>query len=133
MSRLLMILAFFLVTKAGLCQSPSHVGTWHFSDAATTTSISLRKDSVIFIHKGAKDGVILAENLRKGTYELKDNLLIIKWPDNFVEKRRLEFVDKDRFRLSTIGKDDSKKNESSIYTRFIVDAPVEVKKIGDYR
>lgn len=132
MSRILIILALFLATKTGLCQPPSHIGTWHYSDAATTTSVYLRKDGVIFIHKGAKDGVILAENLKKGTYELKDNLLTIKWADNSVEKRKLEFIDKDNFRLSTIGNEGSKKSESLVYTRFIVDGTVEVRKIDDY-
>lgn len=130
MRKLFIISALLLLTKISLCQTPSLVGTWHFIDSATTTSYYFQKDGGCFIHKGLKDGVILAGNLRKGTYELKDGLLTIKWADNTLEKRKLEFIDKDSFRFSNPDKAGSAKNDSPIFKRLIYEGVVEAQKIG---
>ncbi|SJZ31935.1 hypothetical protein [Sediminibacterium ginsengisoli] len=130
MRRLFILLIFFSGIQAGFCQTTSLVGTWQFSDSAATTSFYFQKEGSCFIHKGLRDGVILTENLRKGTYELKDSLLTIKWADNSLEKRKLVFIDKDSFRLSNPDKLDLDKNDSSIFKRMTYEGIVEIKALS---
>ncbi len=130
MRYLIIIITLLLLHQTALSQTPSLVGTWSFANDSSVISYYFKNDGGCFIHKGLKDGVILPENLKKGTYIVNDNLLLIKWADNSVEERKFVFINTNTLQLS--GQKKSSANNKTMRLKRQTFASVsEVKPINN--
>lgn len=122
------VISIFLLafsTKISFTQTSAIVGAWYWRDAKTATSIFFQDDGTLSMHSGPKDGVILDENLKNGTYTLTKNLLTIKWANNNTENYNIKFLDKNSFKLIAIKPSEKQKKTGLIFRRVLDEEVIE--------
>lgn len=124
MKRVISILLFYSLTKVSFGQSKPIVGAWIWSDSIKQTSLFFKEDGTIQMHSGPKGGVILANQLKNGTYVLTPQMLTIKWTDNSIEKDKVKFIDKNSFVLIA---GDKNKQTNQTFKRVVDEEVIEEK------